>query len=509
MKRVLILITLAMLLAGSTYPLPPSRTQLPGPTTAIHDVRSWINANELLMFTGNSGIYAYDAERSLGRFPGLYFPYVGIPAIQNGTANKTVLFAAGLWIGALDSASSDTLVTVADYAPEFTPGHMVDHTFVPGIDTEPAVKVYRIYSDSLQSNPNSDYLNWPADQGAPLDSLGRPAILGDQTTWCVYNDADPSRHLNPSGETQPLGIEVQQTSFAFSETGSLSRTIFLKYKIINKGLRTLDSLYVSLWSDPDLGSSADDLVGCDTTRSLGFCYNGADNDGIYGTKPPAVGYDILQGPIVYTGKIDDTGVVWGLRKVGYRNLGMTSFNKYFNGADPFSYARTYNYMRGLNPDGTPYTFQGAALKYAASGNPVTGTGDVDTSPADRRMMLSTGPLKMRPDDSTEIVAAIIVAQDTSRLASVAKLMYRDWFIQRFWDLGMPSGCCLGTRGDITNDYLVDLSDISAFIDYLFFSGPITTCTMAADVDGSGAVDVTDLQSLVDYLFFGGAIMDCW
>ena len=57
-----------------------------------------------------------------------------------------------------------------------------------------------------------------------------------------------------------------------------------------------------------MGGSAgftDDLVGCDTLpdgtgkpRSLGYVYNSTNNDGGYGSKPPALGYDFFQGPRV-------------------------------------------------------------------------------------------------------------------------------------------------------------------------------------------------------------------
>ena len=82
------------------------------------------------------------------------------------------------------------------------------------------------------------------------------------------------------------------------------------------------------------GGSGDDLVGCDTARELGFVYNATNADSKYGATPPCLGYDFLQGPLVHTGILSDTGRGWGRVWPGYRNLGMTSFNKYFNGIDP-------------------------------------------------------------------------------------------------------------------------------------------------------------------------------
>src|SRR5439155_805596 len=125
-----------------------------------------------------------------------------------------------------------------------------------------------------------------------------------------------------AGGTKPLGLEIQQSTFAFARGGALGNIIFIKFRMINKGANNLDSTYVSIWADPDLGDASDDLVGCDTTLSLGYCYNETNNDAVYGGACPAVGFDFFRGPIVQV----SPGV--------YDTLGMTSFNKYINGEDP-------------------------------------------------------------------------------------------------------------------------------------------------------------------------------
>ena len=58
---------------------------------------------------------------------------------------------------------------------------------------------------------------------------------------------------------------------------------------------------MSPWVDTDLGYAFDDFVGCDVSRGLGYCYNGAAVDGngepeSYGDQPPAIGVDFFQGP---------------------------------------------------------------------------------------------------------------------------------------------------------------------------------------------------------------------
>jgi hypothetical protein len=179
-------------------------------------------------------------------------------------------------------------------------------------------------------------------------------------------------------------------------------------------------MFVSLWADPDLGGFTDDLVGVDTTLSLGYCYNATNNDQLYGLTPPAIGYDFFRGP-----------------KVGNQFLGLRSFNKYINGTDPASATQTYNYMRGVNPDGSvlidPTT--GQPTTFFHSGDPVTKTGWLDANPNDRRFLLTTGPFDMAPGDTQTVVGAIVIGQGTDRLSSISGLRFFDQSAQLAFDLG--------------------------------------------------------------------------
>jgi hypothetical protein len=144
-----------------------------------------------------------------------------------------------------------------------------------------------MYKIERGDTTSSDYLNWPSDLGAPVDDEGRPLCIGDQTLWCVYNDANPDRHTAPEGGTDPLGIEIQQTAYAFDRGTSIGNTVFMEFKIINDVENTLDSTYVCIWADPDVGGFVDDVAGCDTTTAAGFAYNGDNDDTSYGSRPPS------------------------------------------------------------------------------------------------------------------------------------------------------------------------------------------------------------------------------
>ncbi len=435
MKVKLIIVCLLMALTLPVMAAPPSGfSKQSQPSSAALDNAKFINVNKLLMFANNTANFAYDAGKFFGKNDGLYFPYSTIADIRSGVNDKTVIFDAGVWVGATDSATGQIRIALAEYSTDFTPGNMVGGTFIPGAATDPLYKVYTLYSSAIPPAQRlfDDSASWinAVHQGAPfkvVDGDTVPDMIGDMMSWCVFNDADATKHVNRAGTPQVAGLEISQTAFAFKREDALGNMTFIKYKIKNQGSQTLVNTYVSLWSDPDLGQSSDDLVGCDTTLSLGFCYNGTNSDNIYGSTPPSVGMDFFQGPLNYTGNPADTAIMWGGQKFpGYKNLPMSSFAKYINGTDPKSGTETYNFMQGKNADGSPLP---NGTHFMVPGDPVAGTGDLDGSPADRRMFLTTGPFTFRPGDSTEVVAAIIVGQGSDRITSVSALKFYDKFAQ--------------------------------------------------------------------------------
>ena len=440
-----------------------------------------ITVNNIGMFLTNYGSFAWDVTTGN---PGLIFPWA------EGTGTKTSVFASGLWIGA--KVNGAISIAAAEYSEEYVPGVMIDSTFSPD---HPRFRIYKIYGGDTTSY---DYLNWPIGDGAPVDSNGKPLFLGDETLWAVFNDADPSAHINHAGSTSPVGVEVQQTTFAFDREVPLGNVIFVRFRIINKGPNTLDSTYISVWSDPDVGDAMDDYVGCDISSSLGFCYNADNSDELYGLAPPCVGYDLLQGPIV-PGDSTDTAYVSGIPKPGYKNLHMVSFVKYINGTDPTSASETYNYMKGLNRDGTiiinPIT--GQPTTYMVSGDPVAGTGWLDANPSDRRMMLSSGPFTMVPGDTQEVVLAIILGLGADRLASVTAMKYNDRCAQYFFDPNYIP------YGDVNRDGVVGISDIVYLINFLYNGGPPPIPREVADVNRDGIINLGDVVFLINYMYKNG------
>jgi hypothetical protein len=101
-----------------------------------------------------------------------------------------------------------------------------------------------------------------------------------------------------------MGIEVQGMAYAYgcptvvSGHNELSYTTFYDYKIINRSSTNYHDVFVSMFSDVDLGYYGDDYIGSDVTDNYGYAYNADANDetisGIngYGSYIPAQGFNI-------------------------------------------------------------------------------------------------------------------------------------------------------------------------------------------------------------------------
>jgi hypothetical protein len=340
-------------------------------------------------------------------------------------SKKYEIYSAGLWVGA--KINDEVRIAIAEYAYEYAPGTINIETHLPNNPENPTYRVYKIE----QGNTSSwDYQNWPYWDGAPLDVNGNPLPIANQTLWCVYNDADSAVHTRM--KSKPLGIEIQQTVFGWNvDYLNLQDVVFLRFLVINKSREILDSTYLTVWCDSDLGDSGDDMTGTDSLLQLGFVYNHSNFDGIIGEKPPAVGITFLQGPIVPSPA--DTAIFYGKKRPGYKNLLVNSIvcplkPSMYNNGSPRTFQDAYNLMQARWKDGSHMTYGGmgddslsSPINFMYTGDPVAGTGWLDPYPADKRFMLNCGPLIMAPGDSQEVIYAVHIAQGTSHLNSLTEL----------------------------------------------------------------------------------------
>ncbi|MEX2189566.1 MAG: T9SS type A sorting domain-containing protein [Bacteroidota bacterium] len=231
-------------------------------------------------------------------------------------------------------------------------------------------------------------------------------------------------------------------------------------------------MYVAQWADGDIGDATNDVGGCDTTKNLGFIYNGSDFDSRaaqFGLPVAAVGYDLLQGPAV-PGLSTDS-VLWNFRYLrGKRAIPMTSYVVISpSPGDPFSpptYAtatgRWWQMLRGYAPTAfivgdedmpfpTPPGFNpvfsfpsdpeselttgwldGGAGAYTGSDS---NGQSLSPGPDDRRMLLSSGPFLFAPGDTQEVIIATTAAFGFNRFNAVTELKRTNLLAQQDFDNG--------------------------------------------------------------------------
>ena len=235
----------------------------------------------------------------------------------------------------------------------------------------------------------------------------RVSLYGDETHWWVFNDKG-NIHTETNGD--PIGMEIRAQAFSFATNDEVNRMTFYNYELINRGTQTLYNTFFSQYLDCDLGNYADDYVGCDVSRGLGYTFNGDNNDQSdggklgYGENPPAIGCDFFEGPYQDGDGIDNPGpyfdeatqtevvptvidalanrgIVYKGIGIGYSDgiidnerFGMRRFTYYTSTSaypynDPGPAAEFYNFMKGKWANGSEMFYGG--LGYVGSSGVTT------------------------------------------------------------------------------------------------------------------------------------------
>ncbi|MGE5457528.1 MAG: hypothetical protein ACM3RX_04175, partial [Methanococcaceae archaeon] len=437
--------------------------------TTGNPVRTFMDINNLSTYIYNDGNSDIDQNGNSG----LIYPK---------GSGKTAAFESGFIWGAKVPGDPQVRVGGSAYSSGLQPGKIIS----PGVAESPDLdknRIYRVRPDIFPGGPfvdlaldatieasstqplrdqyDKDWTEWPAADGAPyydgnhngkydpvpktfttaegqvkLDSTSDiPGVQGaDQSIWFVANDLDGERTKKLYG-TLPLGIEMQGTFWAYSQTGALGNMFFRKFRIINKSNTVFDDMYVSMWSDVDLGNATDDFAGCDTLLSLGYTFNASATDATYNPlPPPATGFDFFQGPKVNGTPLPMTAFYYFARGDASVTDPTTGSNR---GADQF-----YNFMQGKigltgNYFVDPNTHR--PTPFALPGDPQTRTGWIDgqlIGAGDRRMGLASGPFTMAIGDTQDVVVAEIVAgaiPGMDRLSAVGLLKFYDKKAQFAYD----------------------------------------------------------------------------
>ncbi len=340
--------------------------------------------------------------------------------------------------------------------------------------------------NAVREQYKKDWKEWPAHKGAPFydaDGDGKyipkfemkngkeiPVLYpqadepglqdADQVIWFVCNDiAGSSPWASPD-----IGLEEQVTLWGYKKPSNdaLGNAIFKRFKLIYKGTSAtpadaiIDSFYIGHWSDPDLGDYSDDYTGCDSVLGVGYVYNSKTLDKEYqkfNLSAPAVGYILLQGPIVKDTEQKNGIFDFGWRK-GYSNVPLTSFEYFTSGGlwgncDWHCDWRSfwYNALRGYEPRFSSVTeilknpVTGIPTRFWLHGDPISKTGWIDglvEPPGDKKILMSSGPFTMAVGDTQEVIYALVGGLGSDRIASYQVMKFNMKKVRETFLLGMVS-----------------------------------------------------------------------
>lgn len=459
-------------------------------------------------------------------------------------------FASALWIGGLDNGGQlhGGAQTYRQNGCDFWPGPL--DTINATIDTATSLNYDKIWKVSYTDintfitafNSGSvvatvDMLTWPAHGTgnnsrnlAPFvdyngDGLYNPndgdypKIKGDQTLYFIYND-NLAAH---STSFTPMGIEVHGMAYAYgcptvlNGNPELSYTTFYDYKIINRSSFNYHDVYVSMWSDVDLGYYGDDYIGSNVGDNFGYAYNGDAFDeqvaGIvgYGAYIPAQGFNIVKGPVSNlndgmdnnnNGIVDEPDEDCKLNKLTYFLNEFAGMGSMHPQIDPRNGSEYYNYMTGFWRNDTSFTCGGNGYggtvpsSWMFPGDP-NNTG-VNTDPAntcgywkesgtpgDRRMILSSGPFTLNAGQMQEVEYAFVTSFDssaaTSGSMSVAKLKTDIQKVNAFYNQVNKPNCLQSID--------VGITEVANQNDFSLFPNPAKSIiTITSTINGTVKVD---------------------
>jgi hypothetical protein len=200
--------------------------------------------------------------------------------------------------------------------------------------------------------------------------------------WCCFCDSNPAYHISPG---RPIGFDISLTVHGFAE--SLAQDFFfLKYEIANCLGDSIRDAYFGMALDADVGNAADDLaglildglfqVGQETirVRNTGFVYNNES----YEHSRATCESETLEAVAVMLLSAPDS-------------LGLTAFKRFTIDVDPITDVEQYLTLAGYN-----YR-TGAYEPYDST----------DDYPADKRVLLATGPFDLAPDSMATFWYAVI------------------------------------------------------------------------------------------------------
>ncbi|MBL7943377.1 MAG: T9SS type A sorting domain-containing protein [Flavobacteriales bacterium] len=488
------------------------------------------------------------------------------------------IYANRFWIGGVGfdeqlKLAAGTYGPNLDGSTDFYPGPLtIDGTASTNQETMEAyarvwkvnqadVIIHKAYFDAIQNGtveiefPDGYeipeyFMDWPAhgdvEQGfdiyvAPFcdydeDGLYNPSngdapmICGDQAIYLIMNDNGGS-HLESGG--QQIGVEIHVMVYGFDASESfLDNTVFAKYKIINRSNQTLQDALVAVWTDMDIGGSADDYVG--TQVQLGAVY-GHNSDAFdepvfgsagYGSSTPAQAVQILAGPRmdadgtdnIFPGDITEFetnsygpyGSGFGDGIPDNERLGLSNSMQYQNSSNPMNGEMTapihyYNYMRSIYLSGEALAVNDSTVvqySYYGDSDPWHLNNDYelplwteasDGNPGgDRRVIASSGQFTLAPGDIEVLDVAYVYAEESgSGMEELEWLEHELTLVKNFFDENLID--CPDAGSDLPSQ-IAPQSEASSF---QVFPNP-TRQVLNVVLPNNGATElvITDVQGKI-------------
>ncbi len=446
-------------------------------------------------YTTNYGIFGLNVRGNVG---GGYWPR---------RSNNQYIFGGGIWFAAQKTPPGSLTgvkrkLCVISYNPNSGASWMVPGSVNDGDEVQNNLRdKYRVYF-STDFRPNdgaarisTDGPNWPiwdVDNNAEIKvdryfgkhepDISRrnlanhtkgPAFISGEDIFSVFKDTDLQRYEGGEdiqrAKGYPMRLQFEQMFYTWG-FGDYKDFMFMKYDIINFSNDILEECYMAPAMDMDIALRTNNVGGAanDRTRffiedeslNLAVQWSNADR-GEGGKDFGYIGFDFLESPAV-----DDSGYIRKDKKVftNDEQLGLHAFRNWIIQNDPVDDDGRYNFLSEDIKDG-------------------------DTGPGDKRFLMSTGPFKLRPQDTARVVVGLIMAKTSKgrdadgTVEDMAELIRKDVFAQRVYDDNFrtprpPDIANVSTKGinngviiswDSTSELSIDpLENGLAFMGYRLF-----------------------------------------
>lgn len=259
---------------------------------------------------------------------------------------------------------------------------------------------------------DGDAIYNPAQGDFPVLSIRgcNGPVIPDEMLWFAFQTR--AHEGTPAGVT-PIELEIQALVFGFdcAESQTLSNSLFVNYKIINRSSESADSLYFGQLNEFTLGCPNDDYLGVFPDLNSVYVYNSDNNDencgGIsgLGENPPVLALTHFRGPL--TENLEELSLTHAMPvyPVGGAYPAATAL--------PGTFVESYRYLSGHWRDGLPLSYGGLGyqtgipVNLAFPGDPFEPTQwsewTAGNTPGQRSVIASAGPIRLLPGAVNEMI----------------------------------------------------------------------------------------------------------